>query len=114
MAIYKVTITTERANFCKVFTDYDQAIKETDAFLFDNELNDGCSLGSDEDFLALNMVLADIFDDAMNIDNHAEWEDITEAVQHEVIDNIYRIDLNDEEWISLADKVGVNVYDIVA
>lgn len=76
MAIIRVNIVTERARFCKVFTDEAQAIKETDAFLFENKLNDGCSLISCEDFIALNAVLADLFDDIYNADNFAQWEDI--------------------------------------
>lgn len=76
MAIIRVNIVTERASFCKVFNDEAQAIKETDSFLFENKLNDGCSLASGEDFIALNGVLAEVFDDIYNADNLAQWEDI--------------------------------------
>ena len=80
MAIYRVIIRTEKANFEKVFTDHEQAIKETDDFLFANELNDGCSLGSEEDFLALNALLAEQFDDCYNCDNFAQWDDIEQGI----------------------------------
>ena len=83
MALIRVIINTEKISFNKLFTDHDQAIKETDQFLFDHELNDGCSLGSEEDFLALNALLAEMFDDPCNCDNYAQWDDIeAELLQH--------------------------------
>lgn len=88
MAIIRVNIVTERARFCKVFTDEAQAIKETDAFLFENKLNDGCSLISCEDFIALNAVLADLFDDIYNADNFAQWEDIEKELLEYLQKNI--------------------------
>lgn len=80
MAIYRVIINTEIANFEKVFTDHQQAISETDAFLFEHDLNDGCSLSSEEDFIALNALLAEKFDDCYNADNFAQWDDIEQGL----------------------------------
>ena len=88
MAIYRVNIVTERANFHQLFTDHQQALSETDKFLFENELNDGCSLGSEEDFIALNAVLAEIFDDCYNADNFAQWDDIEQGLLDYLAENI--------------------------
>ncbi len=76
MAIIRVNIVTERACFCQLFTDHQKALTDTDAFLSENDLNDGCSLGSEEDFLALNAMLAEQFDDCYNAENYAQWDDI--------------------------------------
>ncbi len=80
MDIYRITVNTEKADFCKVFTDYQQALTETDSFLNDNQLNDGCCLGSEEDFMALNSMLAERFDDLYNSENFAEWDNIGDGV----------------------------------
>lgn len=80
MAIYRVNIVTEVAEFHQLFTDHQQAISETDKFLFENDLNDGCSLSSEEDFIALNALLAEKFDDCYNAENFAQWDDIEQGL----------------------------------
>ena len=114
MAIIRVNIETEKANFCRVFTDEQQAIQETDAFLFEYKLNDGCSLGSNEDFLALNAVLAELFDDPWNADNFAQWDDITDAVEKAVIEALNSSNVSDEMLLSVAKDIDVSLYELEA
>ncbi len=115
MAIIRVNIETEKANFCRVFTDEQQAIQETDSFLFEYELNDGCSLASNEDFISLNFVLAELFDDPCNADNFAQWEDITEAVTEAVTKELQSgSTIDDLTLLAVASSLDISVNDLVA
>lgn len=115
MAIIRVNIETEKANFCRVFTDEQQAIQETDSFLFEHDLNDGCSLASNEDFIALNGVLAELFDDPWNADNFAQWEDITEAVSEAVTKELQNgAAIDDLTLLSIASCLDISVNDLAA
>ena len=109
MAIIRVDIFTEKAQMNKVFTDEETAIKETDAFLFKHELNDGCSLASNEDFIALNMVLADLFDDAMNVENFAEWHDITDEVENAIKEKFSKYDVDAETMYQIAELLDIDM-----
>lgn len=73
----------------KIYCDADVALRATDALLDNYNLNDGCSLGSEEDFPSLNAMLAERFDDPYNQDAYASWDDITESAK-ESIENTLR------------------------
>ena len=115
MAIIRVNIETEKATFSRVFTDEQQALQEADAFLFEHELNDGCSLSSNEDFIALNAVLAEIFDDPWNAENFAQWDDITEAVSDFVLQALRSGScLDDETLLSIANNLDAPLMELAA
>lgn len=76
------------------YTDEVEALRETDRKLDNYNLNDGCSLGSEEDFLALNAMLAERFDDPYNQDAYASWDDISDNLEEKIADYFreYRTD----------------------
>lgn len=99
MAIIRVDIFTEKAQMNKIFTDEKKAIDECNEFLFKHELNDGCTLMSNEDFIALNGVLADMFDDPMNVENFAEWHDISDEVRKQICEYFQKQYLDDDDAV---------------
>lgn len=73
---------SERIYFhsCNFYQDEETARQETDKELDNYNLNDGCSLASCEDFIALNGQLAERFDDPYSQDAYATWDDIEEEL----------------------------------
>lgn len=110
--IIRVTIHCEAINLhsCEIYTDEEEALRSTDEILDKYKLNDGCSLGSEDDFPALNAMIAEKFDDLMNLENHAEWEDITESVIYRIADNICY--LKTDRILSLANELGIDLEDV--
>ena len=113
MAIIRVDICTENGCvFNKVFTDEQVAIRETDEFLSEHNLNDGCSLVSYEDFIALNAYLAKRFDDPYNQENFAEWHEIESEVARAIGNQLENEYISSEKWVQIAEILEIDLNEI--
>jgi hypothetical protein len=113
MAIIRVDICTENGCvFNKVFTDEQTAIRETDEFLFAHKLNDGCSLSSKEDFISLNAILAEMFDDPYNAENFAEWHEIDSEVAKAIENHLQNEIVSSEQWVEIAEILEIDLKEI--
>lgn len=113
MAIIRVDICTENGCvFNKVFTDEQTAINEANEFLFKHELNDGCTLASNEDFLALNALLAEMFDDPYNAENFAEWHELDGEVRDAVRKHLAEEYVDDETIVKIAELLEIDLKEI--
>ena len=97
---------------CKIYTDEQKALEDTDEELNNFNLNDGCSLSSDEDFLALNAQLAERFSDPYNQDAYAQWEDITEKVRDKIYNDFYDFNWPTELLTKMSEECGIDYEDI--
>ena len=83
MAIIRIDLITEREYYHGVFTDEKKACAAIDEYVQRNNISN-CSMASNEDMIALNAELADVFDDAYNQENYAEWIDISDALRKKI------------------------------
>ena len=97
---------------CKIYTDYEKALEETDKELNNHNLNDGCSLSSEEDFLALNGMLAKRFEDPWKEDAYAEWEDITDKVRDKIYEDFYDFTWPTDLLMKMASECGFDLEDL--
>ena len=99
----------------KFYCDADVALRATDALLDNYNLNDGCSLGSEEDFLALNAMLAERFDDPYQQDAYASWDDITESAKESIENTLRSVSadcINDGVLLQIAQMLNVDLEDL--
>lgn len=96
----------------KIYHDEKSALEGTDKELDNFNLNDGCSLGSSEDFPALNAKLSERFDDPYNQDAYATWDDIEEDLINQCAERFCEHHWNPELLLNIADDMGIDIADI--
>lgn len=99
---------------CKIYTDYEEALRDSDLVLNNYNLNDGCSLGSEEDFLALNAMLAERFNDYYNANCYATWEDLTQTVITKIAEDFCYHDWSDFLLEQMIEDMGIDLEEIEA
>lgn len=99
---------------CKIYTSREEAIRGTDLVLNNYNLNDGCSLGSEEDFIALNAMLAERFNDGYNANCYAVWEDLTQTVVEKIAEEICSHDWSGHLLSQMAEDMGIDLETIAA
>ncbi len=97
---------------CKVYHDEKSALEGTDKELDNYNLNDGCSLSSSEDFIDLNGILANRFDDCYNQDAYATWDDIEEELINQCHERFCEHHWEPELLLKIAEDMGIDIADI--
>lgn len=93
-----------------IFNDEDEqkAVKECDAILKENGVNDGCTLTSLEDYIGVNSHLAEMFDDDMNLNYYMEYdEDAKEDLIIEISENFFECNWSEEMLQNLTKYIGI-------
>lgn len=97
---------------CDIYTDEEYALKSTDDKLRNYNLSDGCTLGSNEDIVALNAQLAERFNDPYNLDARVEWEDITDMVIDRIHEDFYDVPWSDKDLMHMAYECGIDLNEL--
>lgn len=92
---------------------------EEDALRFMNVtlplvLDDGCTMASNEDLIAVNAALAERYDDPYNLDAYATWDDITEATIIKCSEAFCEHHWSHKALVDVADELGIDLYDLEA
>lgn len=78
----------------------------------DDVLDNGCTMTTTEDLIAVNAALAEKYDDPMNENAYAIIEDITEEVIIKCSELFCEHHWNYEALRGVADELGIDLYDI--
>ena len=75
-------------------------------------LDDGATMVSSEDIIAVNAALAKQYDDPYNQNAYASWEDITEETIVKCSETFCEHHWSHEALMKVADELGIDLYDI--
>ena len=103
----------------RFFHDAELCCSEEDALRFMNVtlplvLDDGCTMASKEDLIAVNAALAERYDDPYNLDAYATWDDITEATIINCSEAFCEHHWSHKALVDVADELGIDLYDLEA
>ena len=107
-----IHVGAKNLHFCKVFTDEEELTNECDEWLDAHDLNDGCSGFSPEEEIALNGILAELFDDPYNADNYVSCDDLTSSIEEKVRDTIWHYGYSEEQLLKIAEILEINLEDL--
>ena len=110
--IYEVIIHLGCKNydFESQYTDEQEAIDTINLVLDRFKLNNGCTMMSIEDTIAVNATIAELTDDLMNDDNWVQFEEVRDKIVDALDDYIRRhgcSELDDDDLLNVANLFGV-------
>ena len=109
--IYRLTIELLDRNFyfCDIFTDEKNLCKKVNEILWLYDANDGCTFQNIKDEIAANAVIAEKFDDPMNMDNFIRIEEITELAERLLRFAFNPTELNGETILELCKTFNIDL-----
>lgn len=109
--LVKIVIDGEQQYKAYIFNEEDEknAIEECDRILKDNDVSDGCTLTTLEDYIAVNSHLAEKFDDSMNMDNYMEYnEDAKEDLIIEISETMCKNNWSEDMLKMVSNYMGIH------
>ena len=95
--------------YCEIFTDERELCSVANDLLRRNNANGGHMFTSIEDQISANSVIAELFDDPMNIFNHICIDDIKEATINAIEDCFSVHDWSDKMLLMIANDLGIDL-----
>lgn len=111
MAIIRLDIITEDEYLHQVVTSEDAACEVIDDYMLRNHICE-CTMRSKEDMLAVNMEIAEHYDDAANYDNYAEWHELDAEVRKAINKRLESGDVDDDTLLEIAECLDIDLNEL--
>lgn len=95
-----------------VFCANEQSALRTMNMMLDDVLDDGATMRSNEDLVAVNAALAETYDEPCNLNAYASWEDLTEEVIVKCSEAFCEHHWSYDALMNVAEELGIDPYDI--